>query len=108
MGKDADRDREDRRTFRRLKIRFRDRATEWPLHHLKTFQKVSILGSTKYSEYGKDGNEMLLWQSETKARAQRLVDTVSRLARNQSSEMQWRLDIEKILYKRFEFEIKWY
>lgn len=42
------------------------------------------------------------------ARAQRLVDTVTRLTRNQSSEIQWRLDIEKIVYKPFELEIKWY
>ncbi|CZR59535.1 uncharacterized protein PAC_09429 [Phialocephala subalpina] len=106
MGKDADRDREDRQTFRRLKIFFRGRASEWPVHHLKTFQKISVLGSMRYSTYCTDGDGSNLWRSETQARAQRLVDTVSRLTRNQSSEIQWRLDIEKIVYKRFELEIK--
>ncbi|PVH82411.1 hypothetical protein DL98DRAFT_653163 [Cadophora sp. DSE1049] len=108
MGKDADRDREDRQTFRRLKMFFRGRASEWPIHHLKTFQKISVLGSMRYSTYctDGDGDGSALWKSETKARAQRLVDTVSRLTRNQSSEIQWRLDIEKIVYKRFELEIE--
>jgi hypothetical protein len=108
MGKDTDRDRDDRQTFRRLKIFFRGRASEWPVHHLKTFQKISVLGSMRYSTYCTDGDGSNLWKSETAARAQRLVDTVTRLTRNQSSEIQWRLDIEKIVYKRFELDIKWY
>jgi len=108
MGTDADRDREDRRTFRRLKIAFQGRVSDWPVHHLKTFQKISVLGSMRYSTYCTDGDGSNSWKHETKARAQRLVDTVSRLTRNQSSEIQWRLDIEKIVYKRFELEINWY
>jgi hypothetical protein len=108
MGKDADRDREDRQTFNRLNILFKGQASGFPPYHLKTFQKIKVLGSIQYKDYCTDENEPTLWKSETKARAQRLVDTVSRLTRNQSSEMQWRLDIEKIVYKRFELEIKWY
>ncbi|RDL38191.1 Uncharacterized protein BP5553_05624 [Venustampulla echinocandica] len=105
MGTDADRDREDRRTFSRLKIAFQGRASNWPVHHLKTFQQISVLGSMRYSTYCTDRDGSNFWKHETKARAQRLVDTVSRLTRNQSSEIQWRLDIEKIVYKRFELEI---
>lgn len=60
----------------------------------------------RYSTYCTDGDGSNFWKYETKARAQRLVDTVSRLTRNQASEIQWRLDIEKIVYKRFELEIK--
>ncbi|KAE9371916.1 hypothetical protein N431DRAFT_342019 [Stipitochalara longipes BDJ] len=106
MGKDADRDREDRELFKRLKVVFRGRSSEWPLHHLKTCQKISILGSQRYSTYCSDDDGSKFWKQETKDRAQRLVDTVSRLTRNQSSEMQWRLDIEKIVFKRFESGIK--
>jgi hypothetical protein len=108
MGKDADRDREDRELFKRLKIVFRGRSPEWPLHHLKTCQKISILGSQRYSTYCSDEDGSKFWREETKSHAQQLVDTVCRLTRNQSSEMQWRLDIEKIVFKRLEFEIKWY
>lgn len=108
MGKDEDRDREDRRIFKRLNIVFRGRSLEWPVHHLKTFQKISVLGTYRYSTFRSDENRSNFWRSETTARAQHLVDTVSRLTRNQSSEMQWRLDIEKIVYKRFELGIKWY
>jgi hypothetical protein len=39
---------------------------------------------------------------------QYLVDTTSRLTGNKPSEMQWRLDLEKIVYKRFELDIDWY
>jgi len=108
MGKDADRDRDDRQLFKRLKIVFRGRSPEWPLHHLKTCQKISILGSQRYSTYGSDEDGSKFWRQDTKSRAQRLVDTVCRLTRNQSSEMQWRLDIEKIVFERLQLEIKWY
>jgi hypothetical protein len=80
MGKDADRDREDRQIFKRLKIFFRGKDSEWPIHHLKSLQKVLILGSTQYSTYCKDEDGTQFWRQETKARAQHLVDTVSRLA----------------------------
>ncbi|KAN0096873.1 hypothetical protein V8E51_015678 [Hyaloscypha variabilis] len=106
MGKDADRDREDRELFKHLKIVFRGRSPEWPLHHLTTCQKISILGSQRYSTYCSDEDGSKFWREETKSHAQQLVDTVCRLTRNQSSEMQWRLDIEKIVFKRLEFEIK--
>jgi hypothetical protein len=108
MSPDADRDREDRQAFQRLNILFQGRASEWPVHHLKTFQKIAVLGSTRYSTYCTDVDSSNSWKHETKARAHRLVDTVSRLTRNHSSEIQWRLDIEKLVYKRFELDIKWY
>jgi hypothetical protein len=76
MGKDADRDREDQRKFRQLNIVFRGRSLEWPMHHLKTFQKIAILGTQSYSDYCSNVDDSRFWKVETQYRAQHLVDTV--------------------------------
>jgi hypothetical protein len=106
--KEADRDREDREMFKRYNVHFKGPACQWPIHHLKTFQNIKLLGLTQFSTYGNCDLKSNFWVSETKARAQYLVDTTSRLAGNKPSEMQWRLDLEKIVFKRFELEIDWY
>lgn len=107
MINDADRDRGDREMFKKYNIFFRGPACPWPIHHLKTFQNIKQLGLTQFSMF--NGNpESNFWTSETKARAQYLTDITARLTGNKPSEMQWRLDLEKIVYKRFELEIDWY
>ncbi|KAE9370947.1 hypothetical protein N431DRAFT_308368, partial [Stipitochalara longipes BDJ] len=91
--------------FKKYNILFKGPACPWPIHHLKTFQSIKLLGQTQFSTYGNGEVELDFWKSETKARAQYLVDTTSRLTGNKPSEMQWRLDLEKIVYKRFELDI---
>ncbi|KAF4632991.1 hypothetical protein G7Y89_g5141 [Cudoniella acicularis] len=108
MIKDADRDREDREMFQKYNILFKGPACPWPIHHMKTFQNIRLLGLTQFSTYGNGDLESVIWKAETKARAQYLVDTTSKLTGNKPSEMQWRLDLEKIVYKRFELDIDWY
>jgi hypothetical protein len=93
--------------FKKYNIFFKGPACPWPSHHLKTFQNIKLLGLSQFSTYGNGNLESNFWTSETKGRAQYLIDTTSRLTDNKPSEMQWRLDLEKIVYKRFELDIDW-
>jgi hypothetical protein len=96
--------------FEKYRILFRPPASdesELPTHHARSFQKILDLGSIRFQRYPHDDDWSEFWRAETKGRAQYLVDTASKLARKNASEMQWRLELEKIVYKRFELEIDW-
>ena len=111
MSKEVDRDREERRLRKKYKILFRGPAHPWPKNHTRAFQHVSVLGKYFFSDYvaQNDGLEAgeKRWKSSTIGRTKRLVETASRLQGSQSSELKWRLDLEKIIYRRFEMEIEW-
>ena len=111
---DTDKDREDRRLLKKYNILFRGPAYPWPTNHMRCFQQIAVLGNQRFSAYYDEGDlessleiGEKLWKSSIKARAVRLANTADRLARTQPTEMKWRLDIEKIVYKRFELEIEW-
>lgn len=111
MTKKTNREEEDRENFRKYNIFFRRPASEseFPAHHKISFDKILELGRTRFQTYCQNDDETSsFWRAETKGHAQHLVETTSRLARNRASEMKWRLDLEKIVYKRFELEIDWY
>jgi hypothetical protein len=110
---DRDREQEDLRLFKKYNIRFRGPACEWPAHHIRVFQHISVLGTQRFSTYySQDSMESLepgerFWKSSIKGRTQQLVKVTERNVGNSQSETKWRLDLEKIVYSRFECEIEW-
>jgi hypothetical protein len=110
---DRDREQEDGRLFKKYNIRFRGPAYEWPAHHIRAFQHISVLGTQRFSTYySQDSMKSLepgerLWKARIKSRTQQLVKVTERNVGNSQSEMKWRLDLEKIVYSRFECEIEW-
>jgi hypothetical protein len=110
---EREREQEDRRLFRKHNICFRGPAHEWPAHHIRAFQHISVLGSQRLSTaYSQDSLQLLeagekFWKSSIKRRTRHLVEVTERNVGNSQSEMKWRLDLEKIVYVRFEEEIEW-
>lgn len=112
MSKEVDRDRKERRLCKKYNILFRGPAHPWPKDHTRAFQHVSVLGKYFFSDYAAEKNDGLeagekRWKASTIGRTKRLVETASRLHGTQPSELKWRLDLEKIIYSRFELEIEW-
>lgn len=109
---DRNREQEDGRLFRKYNIRFRGPAYESPAHHIRAFQHISVLGTQRFlAYYPQDSMKSLepgerLWKGQIKSRTQRLVKVTERNVGNSQSEMKWRLDLEKIVYSRFEYEIE--
>jgi len=115
MPKPTEQSREvDRKLRRKYNIHSREPAYIWPTEHIRAFQHVSVLGSSKFSTYYSEGAmdsmepEEKLWKRFIRDQAQRLVETTERNVRNHQSETKWRLDLEHIIYQRFELEIEWY
>lgn len=111
MSKEIDRDREERRLCKKYNILFRGPAHPWPKQHSQAFQHIAVLGRYFFSDYGTGIDKLPAgerrWKSSNIGRAKRLVETASRLNGAQPSELKWRLDLEKIVYARFELEIEW-
>lgn len=110
---EREREEEDRRLFRQYNICFRGPAHQWPAHHIRSFQHISVLGSQRFATlYSQEPLQLLegsekFWKSSIKRRSQHLVEVTERIVGNYHSEMKWRLDLEKIVYARFEEEIEW-
>jgi len=110
---DRDREEEERKLFKKHNICFRGPAYEWPAHHIRAFQHISVLGTQRFSAYYPQDSMKYLeygerfWKTQIKIRTQQLVKVTERNVGNSQSEMKWRLDLEKIVYSRFEHEIEW-
>jgi hypothetical protein len=95
--------------IKKWKISFQKLVPEqFPAHHRRSFQIIASLGSTNFRSYSLHNNRSEIWRTETRGNAQQLVKKASGLAGNCASEYQWRLELEPIVYKRFELEIYWY
>ncbi|KAI9766384.1 MAG: hypothetical protein M1839_004916 [Geoglossum umbratile] len=110
---DAERDREERRLLKKYRIIFNGplASDKWPRHHRHAFSHVERLGHFRHGSYctgvAPNGNYEASWRLDTKSRAERLAETAARLVRERPSEMTWRLELEKLVYGRFELQIEW-
>jgi hypothetical protein len=86
-------------------------AYAWPKNHDMSFMAIWALGQTGWSEYcdatDMPQNKLRFWRALMQDRTLKLVSSVLRISSTMASELQWRLEIESIVYERFKLQRTW-
>ena len=106
----------DRQRMRQLGIKLlgsieTNPSLQLPNHLIRTITQVTKIKDYKFSTYYNNDLEktspQTIWGKETKARAQRIVETAVVLVDGAVSELEWRLRLEELVLARFRLEIEW-
>lgn len=86
-------------------------SLQLPNHLIRTITQVTKFKGYRFSTYYNNGLEITspqtIWGKETKARAQRIVETTVVLVDGAVSELEWRLRLEELVLAQFRLEIEW-
>jgi hypothetical protein len=102
-------DNKDAQLFIKYNVVFRKFLEPVPKSHRRTLKQIAKLGQYKFSRYCRDKpTEPNPSRQTTIHRAVGLANAARNVASSEPSELQWRLEIENLVYGRFSLAIEWY
>ena len=84
-------------------------ARVWPERYAAFFERVGVIGSKKWENYGNDPSERQRLPSadQVKQRARKLVTLAYRCRKEGTNEEKWRMDLEPVVLAQFDAEVAW-